>query len=136
MNGNLMDTNVIVRVLNGDRELINELSKISSLCTCTVVLGELMYGAAKSAHVVQNKQNAKSFCSRYPLLGVSNIVAEFYGEIKKDLLSHGNVMPENEKINLSSEETNFLNETFSLYLKSKTLAEGKFGLPNYINNKN
>ena len=96
MNGNLMDTNVIVRVLNGDRELINELLKISSLCTCTVVLGELMYGAAKSAHVVQNKQNAKSFCSRYPLLGVSNIVAEFYGEIKKDLLSHGNVMPEND----------------------------------------
>lgn len=96
MNGNLMDTNVIVRVLNGDRELINELSKISSLCTCTVVLGELMYGAAKSAHVVQNKQNAKSFCSRYPLLGVSNIVAEFYGEIKKDLLSHGNLMPEND----------------------------------------
>ena len=96
MNGNLMDTNVIVRVLNGDRELINELSKISSLCTCTVVLGELMYGAAKSEHVVQNKQNAKSFCSRYPLLGVSNIVAEFYGEIKKDLLSHGNVMPEND----------------------------------------
>lgn len=96
MNGNLMDTNVIVRVLNGDRELINELSKISSLCTCTIVLGELMYGAAKSAHVVQNKQNAKSFCSRYPLLGVSNIVAEFYGEIKKDLLSHGNVMPEND----------------------------------------
>ena len=96
MNGNLMDANVIVRDLNGDRELINELSKISSLCTCTVVLGELMYGAAKSAHVVQNKQNAKSFCSRYPLLGVSNIVAEFYGEIKKDLLSHGNVMPEND----------------------------------------
>lgn len=96
MNGNLMETNVIVRVLNGDRELINELSKISSLCTCTVVLGELMYGAAKSAHVVQNKQNTKSFCSRYPLLGVSNIVAEFYGEIKKDLLSHGNVMPEND----------------------------------------
>ena len=96
MNGNLMDTNVIVRVLNGDRELINELSKISSLCTCTVVLGELMYGAAKSAHVVQNKQNANSFCSRYPLLGVSNIVTEFYGEIKKDLLSHGNVMPEND----------------------------------------
>lgn len=76
MNGNLMDINVIVRVLNGDREL--------------------MYGAAKSAQVVQNKQNAKSFCSRYPLLGVSNIVAEFYGEIKKDLLSHGNVIPEND----------------------------------------
>ena len=96
MNGNLMDTNVIVRVLNGDRELINELSKISALCTCTAVLGEFMYSVTKSAHVVQNKQNVKSFCSRYPLLGVSNIVAEFYGEIKKDLLSHGNVMPEND----------------------------------------
>ena len=66
MNGNLMDTNVIVRILNGDRELINNLSKISGLCTCTVVLGELIFGAAKSARTEQNKQNAKNFCSRYP----------------------------------------------------------------------
>lgn len=54
-------------------------------------------------------------------------------------LNHYSISPlikavpnENEEINLSSEETNFLNETFSLYLKSKTLAEDKFGIPNYV----
>ncbi len=96
MNGNLMDTNVIVRVLNGDRELIKELSKIGGLCSCSVVLGELIFGAAKSARTEQNKQNARNFCSRYPLLDITDSVAEVYGEIKKELQSHGNIMPEND----------------------------------------
>ncbi len=64
MNGNLMDTNVIVRVLNGDRELVKKLSALNGLCSCTVVLGELFYGAAKSQRTEYNKQNAKAFCSR------------------------------------------------------------------------
>lgn len=96
MNGNLMDTNVIVRVLNGDRDLIGQLSSLSGLCSCTIVLGELLYGAAKSARSQQNKQKAKAFCSRYPLIAVTDFVAEVYGEIKKDLQSHGNIMPEND----------------------------------------
>lgn len=47
MNGNLMDTNVIVRILNGDRELIGKLSDLEDLCSSVVVLGELLYGAEK-----------------------------------------------------------------------------------------
>ena len=58
MSGNLMDTNVIVRVLNGDRELVSKLSQIEELCSCTVVLGELLYGAEKSQRSEQNKQKA------------------------------------------------------------------------------
>lgn len=58
-----MDTNVIVRVLNGDRDLVSKLSQMEGLCSCTVVLGELLYGAEKSQRSEQNKQNAKSFCS-------------------------------------------------------------------------
>ena len=42
MNGNLMDTNVIVRILNGDRELINNLSKIGGLCNHTAILCQKM----------------------------------------------------------------------------------------------
>lgn len=96
MNGNLMDTNVIVRVLNGDKDLISELSKIKGLCTCTVVLGELLYGAAKSQRAEKNKQKAKDFCSRYPFISITDIVADIYGELKKDLQVHGNIMPEND----------------------------------------
>lgn len=39
---------------------------------------------------------------------------------------------ENEEKDFSSEETSFLHEIFSLYLKSKTIAEDKFGIPNYM----
>ena len=96
MNGNLMDTNVIVRILNGDRILIDALSKLKNLCSCPVVLGELLYGAAKSARSAQNKQKAKSFCSRYSSLPVTDGVSEIYGELKAELQSHGNIMPEND----------------------------------------
>lgn len=96
MSGNLMDTNVIVRVLNGDRDLVSKLSQMEGLCSCTVVLGELLYGAEKSQRSGQNKQNAKAFCSRYPLIDITDSVAEVYGYIKKELQSHGNIMPEND----------------------------------------
>lgn len=96
MNGNLMDTNVIVRILNGDRELVKELSKYNNLCSCTIVLGELLYGAAKSTRTEENKKKAKDFCSYFKLLRVDEDVSEVYGNIKKELLAHGKVMPEND----------------------------------------
>ena len=96
MNGNLMDTNVIVRVLNGDRELVKQLSALNGLCTCTVVLGELLYGAAKSQRTEHNKQKAKAFCSRYPRIAVTDSVSEVYGALKNELQAHGNIMPEND----------------------------------------
>ena len=89
MNGNLMDTNVIVRVLNGDRELVKQFSALNGLCSCTVVLDELFYGAAKSQRTEHNKQNAKAFCSRCSLIAVTDSVAEVYGALKKELQSHG-----------------------------------------------
>lgn len=96
MNGNLLDTNVIIRILNGDEHLFKELSSFNNFCTSVIVLGELLYGATKSARSEQNKQNAKAFCSNFPILEVDERVSEAYGAIKKDLLAHGNVMPEND----------------------------------------
>ena len=96
MNGNVLDTNVIVRILNGDRNLVQQLSKFDNLCSCSIVLGELLYGAAKSAHSKENREKAKSFCSRFNFLLIDENVAEEYGKLKNTLLSHGNVMPEND----------------------------------------
>ena len=96
MNGKLLDTNVVVRILNGDEQLINELSKFDDLCTCTIVLGELLYGAAKSFYSENNRKKAIDFCSRFRLLDVTDYVAEVYGTLKNELLSKGNVLPEND----------------------------------------
>lgn len=83
MNGNLLDTNVIIRILNGDEHLFKELSSFNNFCTSVIVLGELLYGATKSARSEQNKQNAKVFCSNFPILEVDERVSEAYGAIKK-----------------------------------------------------
>lgn len=52
MSGKLMDTNIIIRVLNGDRELVKKLSETNGLCSYTVVLSELLYDAMKSQRFV------------------------------------------------------------------------------------
>lgn len=96
MNGNLMDTNVIVRILNGDKNLIAELLKLRNLCSCNIVLGELLYGAEKSQRTEENKKKVKDFLSHYPLFPVTDTVSEIYGKLKKELQSCGNIMPEND----------------------------------------
>lgn len=96
MNGNLLDTNVVVRILNGDKSLIKTLSEMRNLCTCTVVLGELLFGAAKSIHKEENKRKARDFCSHYPFIHLTESVSYAYGDLKKDLQSHGLTLPEND----------------------------------------
>ncbi len=96
MNGNLMDTNVIVRILNGDQALVQQLLSYNNLCTCSIVLGELLFGAAKSSRSEENKNKAKAFCSHFNLLQVDENVSDAYGSIKNELLKHGKVLPEND----------------------------------------
>ena len=76
--------------------LFYQLKKYKNLCSCSVVLGELLYGAAKSARSEDNKEKAKLFCSRFNLLYVDDGVSDVYGSLKHELLSHGQVMPEND----------------------------------------
>lgn len=48
MNGNIFDTNVIIRIIKGDIVVATEARKYPNVHTATVVLGELMFGAEKS----------------------------------------------------------------------------------------
>lgn len=96
MNGNLLDTNVVVRILNGDKSLVQQLIDYNNICTCSVVLGELLYGAEKSSRVQENKNKAQSFCSNFEILSVDEKVSESYGVLKNKLLSQGKVLPEND----------------------------------------
>ncbi len=96
MNGNLMDTNVVVRILNGDTNLVQQLKQYNNLCSSSVVLGELLYGAEKSARSAENRTKAIAFCSRFKLYPVDNNVSDAYGTLKHNLLASGNVMPEND----------------------------------------
>ena len=61
-----------------------------------VVIGELLFGAEKSQKCEQNRRSYLAFCAPYPVLNVTQKVAEEYGKLKKDLQVHGNILPEND----------------------------------------
>ena len=96
MNGNIFDTNVIIRIIKGDIVTADKARKFKNVHIPVIVLGELMFGAEKSQLKAENRDKYLQFCLSYPLLDVNQSVALEYGKIKNVLQAHGNIMPEND----------------------------------------
>ena len=83
----LLDTNLCIRVLRdrppGLRHRFNE--EASSLSISSVVLYELLYGAAKSARPAENRRAVEAFAARLELLEFDQDAAAHAGEIRADL---------------------------------------------------
>jgi predicted nucleic acid-binding protein len=54
MNGNLVDTNVIIKMLNGDPEAIRIFDSLDNIHISVITAGELFYGANKSSQTAEN----------------------------------------------------------------------------------
>ena len=96
MNGNLLDTNVIIRFLGGDtraKELLATIEKVSIPAT---VMGELYYGAYKSSRVQDNLTLIKQSLFDFPIISIDDSIADMYGEIKEKLRKKGVQIPEND----------------------------------------
>lgn len=96
MNGNLLDRNVIIRILNGDQQLAESLEKLDNIVIPSIVIGELLFGAEKSSKPLQNKEVALEFCRQFREIPVNHNVAVAYGSIKANLQKHGKIIPEND----------------------------------------
>jgi len=96
MSGSLVDTNVIIKLLNGDEEAIRLFDNAQDIAIPVTVLGELFYGAYKSSRVQENLALFIDFASNYPIISVDKEIAVAYGEIKTQLLRKGFTIPEND----------------------------------------
>ena len=87
----LLDMNLCIRVLRdkpkGLRERFN--SEASSLSISSVVLYELLYGAAKSARPVENRRQVEAFAARLEALDFDADAAAHAGEIRAVLEREG-----------------------------------------------
>jgi tRNA(fMet)-specific endonuclease VapC len=87
----LLDTNLCIRVLRdkpqGLRERFN--AEASDLSISSVVLYELLYGAAKSARPVENRHQVEAFAARLEVLDFDRDAAAHAGEIRADLEREG-----------------------------------------------
>lgn len=96
MNGNLIDTNVIIKLLNGDKNTIEIFEKIDDVYISAISAGELYYGAEKSSRKDENIALFSEFLSEYIVAEIDEKISKCYGEIKACLVKRGINIPEND----------------------------------------
>lgn len=95
-NGRLLDTNVVIKMMNGDIDLTKKIAMLPNVFIPVTAYGELMFGAEKSVKPEQNKFRLQTFCADFVMLATTREVANFYGKLKSDLQKQGNLIPEND----------------------------------------
>jgi len=87
----LLDTNLCIRVLRdrpaGLRERFNR--EADGLCISTIVLTELLHGAAKSAKPAANRQDVQRFAARLDVLPFDADAADHAADIRANLERRG-----------------------------------------------
>jgi tRNA(fMet)-specific endonuclease VapC len=95
MNGSyLLDTNIVIALFANDSDVLRQLSAASQIFIPSIVLGELYYGANKSAHSKSNIAHIDNFALKSAVLVCDT--ARHYGHIKDHLRAKGNPIPEND----------------------------------------
>jgi tRNA(fMet)-specific endonuclease VapC len=87
----MLDTNLCVRVLRNRPETLRAKfnAEASSLCISSIVLYELLYGAAKSARPAENRNDVEAFAERMEVLEFDADGALHAGEIRAELERNG-----------------------------------------------
>lgn len=87
----LLDTNILIAAMKGHAEVRERLetTPLADLWLSCIVLGELEFGAEKSAYAERNRGRLAELASRLPLLGVDAGATRHYGRIRVGLERQG-----------------------------------------------
>ncbi len=97
MNGKcLLDTNIVIALFVDDSAVKENLAKTDEVFVPSIVIGELNYGARKSARSKENLARIDDFAESNMVLSCDAGTAQFYGEIKNALRVKGHPIPEND----------------------------------------
>lgn len=97
MNGRfLLDTNIIIALFAQDISVQKHLAEAQEVFVPILTLGELYYGAQKSAHIEANLLRINKFAEGNVVLFCDIETAQQYGHIKNSLRKKGQPIPEND----------------------------------------
>ncbi len=97
MNGKyLLDTNILIALFANDRSVKDHLAQAEEIFIPNITVGELFYGAWKSARAQENLQRIEDLVVETPVLGCGIETARLYGRIKNALRLKGQPIPEND----------------------------------------
>jgi tRNA(fMet)-specific endonuclease VapC len=92
----LLDTNVVIALLADEAAVRDNLAAVDEALVPCLVIGELLYGARKSARSAENLARIEQFAAACALLPCDLETARRYGEIKHALRRKGRPLPEND----------------------------------------
>jgi tRNA(fMet)-specific endonuclease VapC len=83
----MLDTNICIYVMkNYPLSLLEKFNALAEqLCISSITLGELHYGAEKSARRVENLTAIEHFTARLEVLGFEAKAAAHYGQVRAEL---------------------------------------------------
>lgn len=91
-----IDTNIAIKLLNGDEAIDRCLSEYSEICLPVIVVGELLFGALNSKHAEQNLARHKKLIQKINILEISESTANTYAKTRLILKKKGKPIPEND----------------------------------------
>jgi tRNA(fMet)-specific endonuclease VapC len=93
MLGYMLDTNICIYVIrNRPPALRDRFTRLADqLCISSITLGELIYGAEKSARPAENLAVVEQFTARLDVLPFAEKAAAHYGQIRAQLEREGRV---------------------------------------------
>jgi tRNA(fMet)-specific endonuclease VapC len=96
--GFLFDTNVIIAALREEESVTRRLAKLpsDSLFIPAIALGELYFGALKSARPAENLARFQQFATNSNVLSCNEVTAHRYGSTRDALRRIGRPIPEND----------------------------------------
>ena len=92
----LLDTNIVIALFAEEEAVMDRLADASEVFVSSIVLGELYYGAQKSARVEENSARIGEFAAASSVLVCDAETASAYGQVKNQLRGKGKPIPEND----------------------------------------
>ncbi|WP_266367098.1 type II toxin-antitoxin system VapC family toxin [Tellurirhabdus rosea] len=97
MTGNyLLDTNIIVAFLKGESSIVERVVSPIELKVCSIIIGELLYGAYNSTKVEANLERVEQVKELIDSIPINDGTAAVYGRLKQHLKRNGTPIPEND----------------------------------------
>ena len=89
----LLDTNVLVGILRGDRKLALKFRESAGdLAIPAIVLGELLYGVEKSSNPARNRISVTELLEALPVMHTTDEIMVLYGKLKALLARQGEIV--------------------------------------------
>ena len=92
----LLDTSVIIHAFKNNNTVAEKLNAIMDVYVPVAVVGELYYGAYKSADPEKHIKQIQSFLLNCKVLAPDLLTGDVYGHVKAALIKKGKPIPEND----------------------------------------